>query len=276
MARKHETGTFWLDRLNKLKADTYLALQFFSALPVPHWFQPANHHSQDIDDPPKLNEAVTGFPIAGLLIALPPALLWYFSSQFLPPVLAATTAIALGAFITGALHEDGLADCFDGLGGASTRERTLEIMRDSTIGTYGAAALFFSFAIRIAALASFSPWLGALAILMAHSVARGSMVIAIHSAQYARPSGLADSVRDGTDSNDYYTTVAISLATALVIALTSGHLSALGAAIIGLLAAWSMLQWLISRIGGYTGDGLGAMEQVAEITILIVLAAIWT
>ncbi|MCP4072913.1 MAG: adenosylcobinamide-GDP ribazoletransferase [Hyphomicrobiales bacterium] len=265
-----------MDRLNKLKADTYLAMQFFSALPVPHWFQPANHHSQDIDDPPKLNEAVTGFPVAGLLIALPPALLWYFASQFLPPALAATTAIALGAFITGALHEDGLADCFDGLGGASTRERTLEIMRDSTIGTYGAAALFFTFTLRIAALASFSPWLGALAILMAHSVARGSMVIAIHGAKYARPSGLADSVRSGTDNNDYYTTIAISLAIAFVIALVSGYLSALVAALLGFLAAWSLLQWLISRIGGYTGDGLGAMEQVAEVAILIALAVIWT
>ncbi len=265
-----------MDRLNKLRADTYLALQFFSALPIPDWFQSTNTHRRDDHSPPKLNKAVTGFPVAGLLIAVPPALLWYFSFQFLSPVPAAVISIALGAFITGALHEDGLADCFDGLGGASTRERTLEIMRDSTIGTYGAAALFFSFAIRIATLASFSSWNGTLAILMAHSVARGSMVIAIHSAQYARPSGLADSVRDGTDRNDYFTTIGISLAVAFVIALASGHLSAFVAALFGILAAWGMLQWLISRIGGYTGDGLGAMEQVAEITILIVLAAIWT
>ncbi|MCP4182641.1 MAG: adenosylcobinamide-GDP ribazoletransferase [Hyphomicrobiales bacterium] len=264
-----------MKQLQKLKADTLLALQFFSVVHLPSWLQPEINNLDKDDHPPKLNEAAVGFPIAGFLIGVPLALMWITASHFVSPVLAATLTIALGALITGCLHEDGLADCFDGLGGASNRERILDIMRDSAIGTYGAAALFFSFALRIGALASLSSWRGALALLFAHSVARGSMVLAIHFAQYARPAGLADTVRDGIGKDDFYKSMAVMFMFAVLLSIASDEFSGIVAVLSALIAAWVLLQWLISRIGGYTGDGLGAMEQVAEIAILITLAVLW-
>lgn len=265
-----------MEQLLKLKANTLLALQFFSRLNLSSWFQTSLYNQDNDSSLPKLNEAATGFPVAGFLIGVPIAFMWVATSYFLSPYLAATITIALGALITGCLHEDGLADCFDGLGGASDRERVLEIMRDSTIGTYGAAALFFTFALRIGALSSLSSWHGALAILFAHSVARGSMVVAIHFAQYARASGLGDTVREGIDKNDFNKSMIITSIIAVLISIASGIFSGILAAFIGLIAAWIVLQWLISRIDGYTGDGLGAMEQAAEIAIFITLAALWT
>lgn len=264
-----------LEQLRKLKEDTLLALQFFSVVKLPSWLQPEFDNRDNISVPPKLNQASVGFPVAGFLIGIPLALLWYFASSLVSPFLAATITIAFGALITGCLHEDGLSDCFDGLGGASNRERILNIMRDSTIGTYGAAALFFSFALRIGALASLSSSRGVLALLFVHSVARGGMVLAIHFAQYARPAGLGEIVSDGIDKDIFYKSMVATFIIALLLSIASDEFSGILAAFIGLIAAWVLLQWLISRIGGYTGDGLGAMEQVAEIAIFISLAALW-
>lgn len=257
----------WLENLG---AHTVTALRFFSRLPIPDRF-----HSS-IDQVPKLNDAAIGFPFAGLVIALFPAILWIVSAQFLPSLVAAILAIALATLITGALHEDGLADCADGLGGATTRERALEIMRDSTIGTYGAAALFFSLTMQIATLVSLSPWLGAMALLMAHTTSRASIVIAIATAGYARPSGLGDSVKQGTSNNQLYLTLGLAFGLCVIFAFASAKPVGILAPLAGICAAWATLQYLKSRLGGYTGDGLGAMEQMARITIMIVLAGLWS
>jgi len=259
-----------LEWLKKLVPDTLTALRFFTRVPIPYSSEGSDNQQ------PELNEAVAAFPIAGVMIALPVAIIWYLTSQMVSPLLAASLAIAFGALITGALHEDGLADCADGLGGATTKERALEIMRDSAIGTYGATALIFSFAIRIFALASLNPWLGVLALFMTHSTARASIVIAIHTAQYARSSGLGDSVREGTTKDQFNIMLAITLFISLIITLASGNIAGILAPALGMFAAWLLLKWLIVRLGGYTGDGLGAMEQVSEISILIALAALWS
>ena len=247
---------------------TITALYFFSVLPIPQRPQHDNH------DPAKLNEAVIGFPLAGLLIAIPCALVWYIAGQFLSSYLAASLTIAFGAFITGALHEDGLSDCFDALAVFRSHERALEIMRDSNIGTYGASALFFSFLLRILALASLNLSDGIIALLLAHSVARGSMIIAIYSSQYARQSGAGDAVCDGTDKSSFCASLGLMAALSLIFSFANSNLLIMLAPIAGLAIAWLLLQWLVSRLDGYTGDGLGAMEQVAEITILLVMSAL--
>ena len=268
--------------LIKLKLDTLLALQFFSILPINRWYdlgkyeftekipRPANDEQSG-----KLNDSVAGFPLAGLIIAIPPAIIWYISNQFVSSFLAATIAICFGALITGALHEDGLADWFDSLGAGSNKLRSLEIMRDSTIGIYGATALFFSFTLRILALSSLSSFSGAMALLMAHSVARGSILIAIYKAEYVRPKGLGNLVSEGINTQDFQITMVISFAISLLLSAMNSNLVGLIAPIAGLLSAWIMLQWLVLRLDGYSGDGLGAMEQIAEITVLICLAGLW-
>ncbi len=125
-------------------------LRFYSRLPVPQLpGEPDPHRSPDFTTLPRM------LPLAGLILALPAALVlaagWAVG---LGPFLAATLAVAVAVVATGALHEDGLADVADGFGGGATRERRLEIMRDSRIGAYGGAALVLALALRIGALAT--------------------------------------------------------------------------------------------------------------------------
>jgi adenosylcobinamide-GDP ribazoletransferase len=186
-------------------------------------------------------------------------------------LVAAGLAIAAGIALTGALHEDGLADTADGLGGGHARERALEIMRDSTIGTYGAAALVFSIGLRWAALASLTAASGAAALIIAHSAARGSIAIALNRSSYAREKGTGELVAHGVPDADLWWTLAFIAALALV---AGGWTGLIGVAF-GLAAATFLHMRVDRRIGGYTGDTLGAMEQICEITVLLVLCSLW-
>lgn len=236
------------------------ALRFFSRLPVP----------ESAAEPQDLAEAAIAFPLAGLAIGFATGVVWWLANAFLPPAAAAGLALAAGMLLTGALHEDGLADCADALLGGATRERALEIMRDSRIGTYGAAALVFSIGLRWVALAGLSVAAGFAALLIAHMAARGAIILALGHADYARRKGAGTLVAAGADKQTVNLTVAVSL----LIALLFGGWGGLLAGIVGFAAAFAILSWLKRRIGGYTGDGLGAMEQAAEIGILLTLAGV--
>jgi len=242
-----------------------LTLAFFSRVPLPRTLGGRISH----DD--KLGEAAYLFPVAGMIIAVPVALTWYAGSFYLPSFIAAGLAIGIGLLITGGLHEDGFADCADGLGATSKRERALEIMRDSRIGTYGTLALILSVGLRWAALASLSPIAGILAIFVCHSGARSAMTIAMQTSHYARTDGLGKQADDMTTGNFFLT-----LGIALAIAFCMGWFWGIVALILGWIAAWIFLKRLETRLGGYTGDGLGAMEQIAEIVILVTLAGAWS
>jgi adenosylcobinamide-GDP ribazoletransferase len=188
----------------------------------------------------------------------------------LPPMLAATLAVAATAAVTGALHEDGLADTADGFGGGVTRERKLEIMRDSRIGTYGVCALILSFILRIAALASLGdPGLAAAVLVAAHAGGRAPIPAFMRFVPAARADGMsADAGRPPQAS----ATVALLLGfVALVVGLGLG-----GGAIVAVLlgVAFVFMAWLCHRqIGGQTGDVLGALEQTGEIVVMLVAAA---
>jgi adenosylcobinamide-GDP ribazoletransferase len=241
------------------------ALGFFTRLTLP---DPIWRHAA----PWRLDQCARWFPACGLLIGIVPALCWLIASHWLPPAIAAGLAIASAIALTGALHEDGLSDTADGLFGAHSRERALEIMRDSAIGTYGAAALIFSIGLRWAALASLAPWAGAAALIIAHVVARGSIAAALNLSPYARKNGTGALVSHGISRTE----LARTLAVAVLLAMLFGGWAGLFAALAGIAAA-ALLHWRIAgRLGGYTGDTLGAMEQVCEIAILVVLAAGWS
>src|ERR1700694_4091916 len=134
-----------------------------------------------------------GLPVIGALIGLLGALVYWIAFHFkLPPLVGAALAIAATLAATGCLHEDGLADTFDGFGGGSGRERKLEIMRDSRIGTYGACALAMSLLLRVGALASLAgPGPVALALIAAHSGARARMPLFLTLLPPARADGLS-------------------------------------------------------------------------------------
>lgn len=251
--------------MNKLIDHLALTLAFFSRIPLPSKL--GNRISHDA----KLGEAAALFPITGLIIAILPALIWYCANLAFSPSLSAGLAILAGLIITGCLHEDGLADCADGLGATPKRERALEIMHDSRIGTYGACALAITIGLRWAALSSLDIISGTLAIFIAYCGSRAAMTIAMQYSSYARQDGLGAQAQV-ISQNGFIISIIIASITAVSFGLIAGIISLL----MGLALSWCFLKYLEMRIGGYTGDGLGAMQQICEITIFIMLASFWS
>jgi adenosylcobinamide-GDP ribazoletransferase len=233
----------------------------------------------------QLARASWAFPVAGALIGIIGATVFAGASLLgLPPWTAALLAIGSTMLISGALHEDGLADVADGFGGAFARDEKLAIMRDSRLGTYGTLALILSVALRAAALAAIAgpgaaiadpgaaiadPWAAGAALIVAHAGARAGLPAIMRTLPLARADGLA--ARAGLPEP---APVAISLGLAIGLALV---LLGIGTAILTVLAAAAatvLVAVLAYRqIGGYTGDVLGAAQQAAEIAILLAIAA---
>lgn len=238
------------------------ALRFFTRIPLPGAF------GQSTGDDGRLASAVKHFPVAGAAIGAVAAIVLLSASRSFPPAIAAGLALAFGVWLTGALHEDGLADTADGLGGVATRDRALEIMRDSRIGVFGACALVFSLGFRWAALAAMSPGAAAVALVVAHAVSRGAIAPALAYSNYARVNGAASTVAAGISREELAVTAAICAILAFAIAGLPGLLATAAA----FAAAGLVLARAHARLGGYTGDVLGAMQQAAEIAALCVLA----
>ncbi|AMA57374.1 adenosylcobinamide-GDP ribazoletransferase [Bradyrhizobium sp. CCGE-LA001] len=248
--------------LKDIVADLRMAASFVTILPVAS-SKPAGDGA--------IARATWALPVAGLLVGLAGAFVYMVAIRIgLTPNLAALLALAITALITGALHEDGLADTADGLGGGRTRERKLEIMRDSRIGTYGVCALILSFGLRWSALGAIAnPWAVMLALCAAHTAARAGVPAFMSLVPPARPDGLSASAGAPPGRS-----VAIAFAVGtLVLALTLGPGKALAGLIVLSLAGLLLARLAIRQIGGQTGDILGAFEQTSEILILLVAAS---
>ena len=247
--------------LSQLAADLSAAVLFCTRLPVPG---AATITGTDIA------RAGWALPIAGAIVGLiAAAVYWLARLADVPPFPAAGLAMVASLVVTGCLHEDGLADVADSFG-ASTRERKLEIMRDSKIGTYGVCALFMSLLLRSAALATIAdPALAAPVLVAAHMAARAGMPLFMRLVPPARDDGL--SVGVGAPPRES----AIAAVLIGIVALGIGLGLAAGVCALALMAAaFVFLAWLCTRqIGGQTGDILGALEQIGEIIVLLVAAA---
>ncbi|HET9067581.1 MAG TPA: adenosylcobinamide-GDP ribazoletransferase [Amaricoccus sp.] len=239
-----------------------LALGFLTRLPVGR----AGH------TPSRMAAATGYFPAAGLLVGLFAALVLLAASRVLPPVVALLLATAATCLLTGALHEDGLADTADGIGGGRTPARALEIMRDSRIGTYGALALGLSFALRIAALAAMPLLTAAAALIAAHAASRATLAIVIATGRYARPEGAGSFTAGGLSSPRLALALATGLLGIAAIGPAAGWLAALGA-LAGLAAGLLLSRGFERRLGGYTGDTLGATQQLSETALLLGMLA---
>jgi adenosylcobinamide-GDP ribazoletransferase len=255
----------WRQAAAREAALVLAAVQFMTRLPVPtpSWAPPWQ--------PETLSRAARHFPLVGALVGAICAGAWLLASTVLPPAAAAGIALAVGMLVTGALHEDGLADLFDGLGGGQTRDRALEIMRDSRIGTYGGAALIVSVGLRWAALAALSPTAGACALIAVHALSRAPATVMLAGFDYARQGPAARDIAGGVTRAEALWAVLVALAAAF---LALGLASALAAALAAIVGAAAMAAWMLRRLGGYTGDGLGAMEQAAEVAVFLTLVAV--
>jgi adenosylcobinamide-GDP ribazoletransferase len=239
--------------------DIKTSITFLTRLPIPRDV-PATGD--------ELAQASWAFPIAGLVVGLIGALTYVLAYKFgLQPWPSAALSLVATLVVTGCLHEDGLADTADGFGGGATRERKLEIMRDSRIGTYGVCALTMSILIRAGALASLAdPRTVVFALIAAHGAARATLPLFMALVPSARSDGLSHAA--GRPAQDRLL-IAGALGV-LILAIFLGPLPGL-AALILLAAAVGIMAWLSSaQIGGQTGDVLGALEQVGEIVILLV------
>lgn len=217
-------------------------------------------------------QSVWTFPLIGVLIGVFAATIYWLGDTFgFSPFVSALLTVAATLTLTGGLHEDGLADTSDGFGAGGTRERKLEIMRDSRTGAFGVSALVLSILLRAGAIASLAePDLVAPALIAAHAGARAVLPLFLWLVPNARQDGLAASV-------GHPPTARVMMAlfigfTTLVLCLGLG-----GAliAVLAIVAAIGALAWLcLGQIGGQTGDVLGALEQVCEILILLI-ASVW-
>ncbi|MCL4675512.1 MAG: adenosylcobinamide-GDP ribazoletransferase [Pararhodobacter sp.] len=206
------------------------------------------------------------FAAVGLLIGGLQALVFVVAASLWSPVLAALVAVAAGLVITGALHEDGLADMVDGLGSGRPRDRALEIMRDSRIGSFGALALGLALAMRVAALAGLGP-LAPVMLVAAAALSRGVMALLLRAGPYLRPSGAGSGMTGPMGASG----LALAGAAAGALALIGWSM---GAAVLGgllglVLGAGGTRLWAMRRLGGLTGDVLGAAQVLGEVGFLM-------
>ena len=241
-----------------------VALQFLTRIPVPSFEGFA---------PEWLDRSAKYFPLVGALVGLAAAIVILATTAVLPQPLPMVFGLATAIALTGAFHEDGLADAADGLGGGLTRERRLEIMKDSRIGTYGAVALITMFAVKASALLALGPIMMALALIPAHACARLATVIAIRLMSYAGDADAAKVKPLATGLNNRELVVAVVLGLVPCVLVLTPATFAAGLALGGFAAVCVAYQ-AKRLIGGYTGDILGAIEQVFETGFLVAAAAV--
>lgn len=260
-----------------------LAVQFFTRIPV------TGRLAQWVGYSPAMLRASAahlpgiGWLVGGLTSALLLALLWALPPMPAAPWLAAVLSTVFGVMLTGAFHEDGLADLTDGLGGSYNRERALEIMKDSRIGSFGALALVLVLLAKcacLALLAQMHPLFAALGLFAAHVTSRLMPLFTIRSLPHvgdmagSKSKPLADQI---TGKALLAGVIWWALGLALVQALAHVWAGVHGWGVqfpvglwlggsVGALLAWGWMRRLLAvRLQGFTGDGLGATQQVAEI-----------
>ena len=241
-----------------------LAVQFLTRLPIT---------SADLYSAERMAASVRYYPLVGVLVGGVSALVFAGVSALLPQVLAVLLALATGLLVTGAFHEDGLADTFDGVGGGLSRERALEIMRDSRLGTYGTLALILALALKAGTLAALPVGLVIAALIAGHGLSRVSSVLVIATSRYVRAEGTGKPVAGGTSIPSLFTAL---LSGGLILGVWCIFYApdAIAWAGIGLLISHGLMRLFFEpKLGGYTGDTLGAVQQASEVGFYLGLVA---
>lgn len=246
-----------------------VAMQFLTRVPVP---------SAGDFQARWLSGSLRYFPLVGGLVGLATAAVWWLSSHWFPRTIAVGLMLAASLLITGAFHEDGFADTCDGLGGGNTRASALAIMKDSRIGAFGAVGLIVLMGLKWSALVALPGAAFWLIVVASHVVSRWCSIGLVWALQYARADGAGKSREfDGGLSGARWllsgvigmTAIALpaiwpgaDMTTALAAAAGVGFAAAAG-------TAFAAAACFKQRIGGYTGDCLGAVQQVSELTFLL-------
>lgn len=239
----------------------FLALSFYTRLPCPRNL-----------DYNLLPQAAVFLPVIGWLIGSICALSFILAAQFWTVPTAVVIALLAGVLATGAFHEDGFADVCDGFGGGWHREQILSIMKDSRVGAYAALGLILLFALKISLLSHFPIERIPLILVAGHSLSRLCPLLTMHSHPYARK---PDSKSAAAVFRPGKKALALTALAAISPCLLLPGLAWLS--VIPVLAANRQLSHYFNRrIGGYTGDCLGASQQVAETVFYLSLQPLWT
>lgn len=246
-----------------------MALGFFTRIPV------ANLQNFNVSE---LNYSAKYFPLIGWLVGAFGALIFYLVSLLLPHSIAVLVSMASTIYLTGAFHEDGLADSADGLGGGWQREQVLTIMQDSRLGTYGAVALFFMLFSKYQVLNQLHPMAVVLSLLVAHALSRFCAVGVMRHLHYVKSEGKSKPLATMISMRHFWVAMTFGVLPYFVLLLAlwmSGHgmnaiIGFMLATLIPILLAW--IWWcriLRHRLGGYTGDTLGAIQQITELVFYL-------
>ncbi|SQH75345.1 Adenosylcobinamide-GDP ribazoletransferase [Shewanella benthica] len=263
----------------------FIAMGFFTRIPMPAWVKV---------DGDNLNKASRYFGLVGILVGAISALVYELSLTVLPTSISIILAMIASVAVTGAFHEDGLADTADGFGGGWAVADKLKIMKDSRIGTYGAVTLLLSMILKymlLLELALYDPELVIVALILGHCLSRVLAASIIFTDTYVSDAyasatsvseGVSDSAGESKEKGSKSKPLAESqtsneLAILLLTGVLALWLSGLGSAIL-IVVSLFLVRWLLvivfrRQIGGYTGDTLGAAQQVSELVFYMLLLA---
>src|SRR5688572_8308096 len=234
----------------------FIAIQFLTRLPVPR-----SLNSSETD----IGKAAAFFPLIGVIVGGGAALVFVVLQRVLPLPASVFCAIVFAAFITNGFHEDGLADSFDGFGGGWTKDRVLEIMRDSRIGTYGTLALIFIIIGKFTFLSSLPQgqiwrWL-----IVAHTASRWTILPLCMWLPYARADGQGKLVAKQVGALE----IIIGTVTLLLVLLLLPWQAALAALLVTGVVTLLSGCYFRARLQGLTGDCLGATNQLTEVALFL-------
>lgn len=238
------------------------AIRFFTRLPVPGWVG----HSAEA-----LSHSARYFPAVGLVVGGIGALVYWLALHLWPQPVAVLLSMAATLYATGGFHEDGLSDTADGLGGGWDKQRILDIMKDSRVGSYGVIAMVLALLGKFVLLSSLEPALVPWALLAGHALSRFCATTLLVTMDYVRDDALSKAKPLATRMSAGALLVALCFAIAPLAALP------LWKALAGVALAIMLTLWLVGKfgrwLGGYTGDCLGATQQLAEIGFYLGMAA---
>jgi adenosylcobinamide-GDP ribazoletransferase len=240
------------------------SFMFFTRLPV----KIKGDHSEDA-----AAKAIRFLPLIGIIVGCFSALIYCGSTFIFPYSVSILLSMIASIFITGAFHEDGLADVCDGFGGGRTRERKLEIMKDSHIGVFGVAALIMILILKFVLLFELNSDILPFIIISAHSLSRLSPVIIMRTHEYARNNGQSKIIQ--LVKKISVIDIVIAALFGIVPLLLFQNLFYFLLIIPVLFTQWILGIYFKKQIGGYTGDCLGAAQQICEIVIYLSIFILW-
>ena len=243
----------------------FTALMFYTRIPVPKWIG----YSQSY-----LDRSTRYFPLMGWIVGGFGALVFVIAHNFLPKSTSLLFSMISTILLTGAFHEDGFTDTCDGFGGGWTKQQILDIMKDSRVGAYGAIGIFLMLSLKFQFLSALDGKFIPIALIVAHSVSRAAILIFRRAYNYVRENddAKAKPMAQEVSKKDFW--IGMILGAMPLILLPSFHMI-FGVISFVVITEFLFSKWIVRRIGGYTGDCLGATQQLCELSCYLGMLVSW-